>query len=181
MLGSTQEQWVEARLGSPGVAWNLLAQQTVMTRVDEQPGPGERFWTDAWNGYPAARARLMRAMVERRAPNPVVLSGDIHAFGVANLNADAADPVSPVVASEFITTSITSQGVADKLAGQILGENPNLLFGSAEHRGYLRLDLTRERLQADLVAVDDATRRDSGRRVLGSWAVESGRPGPVPA
>lgn len=181
MLGTAQEEWVNARLGLPGVTWNLLAQQTVMTRVDEQPGPGERFWTDAWNGYPAARTRLLGAMTERKTPNPVVLSGDIHAFGVANLNADPRDPGSATVASEFITTSISSQGVADKLAGQVLGENPNLLFGTAAYRGYTRLDLSRERLQAELVGLEDVTRRDSDRRSLGSWIVEAGRPGPVRA
>jgi alkaline phosphatase D len=178
MLGTAQEEWLQARLKQDSVGWNLLAQQTVMTRVDDQPGPGERFWTDAWNGYPAARARLLRSLVEHRTGNPVVLSGDIHAFAAANLSVDAADPGAPVVASEFVTTSITSQGVADKLAGQVLSENPNILFGSAEYRGYLRLDVTRAQLRADFVAMVDATRRDSGRRVLASFVVESGRPGP---
>jgi alkaline phosphatase D len=110
-----------------------------------------------------------------------VLSGDIHAFGVANLNAVAPDPASPVVASEFVTSSITSQGVPDKLAGQVLSENPNLLFGEPRYRGYLRLDVTAASLRADLVAMDDVSRRDSGRRVLASYVVDSGRPGPQSA
>ncbi len=181
MLGAAQEDWLGARLARGGTAWNLIAQQTVMTRIDEQGGPGERYWTDSWNGYPAARARLMGTLGRLKDANPVVLSGDIHAFGVANLNAVAENPESPIVASEFVTTSVTSQAVADKLAGHVLGENPNLLFGSPQYRGYLRLDLTRDTLRADLVALDDATRRDSGRRVLRSYVVESGRPGPKPA
>src|SRR4029450_4427576 len=134
--------------------WNVLAQGTVVAYVDEQPGPGERFWTDGWNGYPAARARLLDALATSRARNPVVPRGDIHAFAVANLNRVAANPDTPVVASEFTTTSITSQSVAQKALDARRGDNPSLLMLNGERRGYLRLDVTRERIQADLVAID---------------------------
>ena len=177
MLGQAQEEWLQARLETGGVAWNLLAQQTVMTRADEQAGAGESYWTDSWNGYPAARERLTRLLQEKKPANPVVLSGDIHAFGVANLHAGNGAPDAPLVGSEFVTTSISSQG-GSKMAGPVLDENPNILFGETRYRGYLRLDLTRDALHADLIALDDVTRRDSGRRVLSSWVVESGRPGP---
>jgi alkaline phosphatase D len=53
--------------------------------------------------------------------------------------------------------------------------NPNIAFASSEHRGYLRLDITPARLQADLIGLDDATRRDSGRRTIQSFVIENGR------
>jgi hypothetical protein len=38
--------------------------------------------------------------------------------------------------------------------------------------------VTPERLQADLVALDDATHRDSKRSVQATYVVEAGRAGP---
>jgi alkaline phosphatase D len=178
-LGARQEAWLAAGLAASEAQWNLLAQGTVMAYIDEQPGPGERFWTDGWNGYPAARDRLIDTLVQTRVANPVVLSGDIHAFVVANINRVPADRSSPIVASEFTTTSITSQGIPQKFLDERLPENPNLLFANSEHRGYLRLDVTPQRLRADLVAMDTVITQDAGRSVLASFEVEAGRPGPA--
>jgi alkaline phosphatase D len=178
-LGTRQEQWLSAQLADSKAIWNVLAQGTVMAYVDEQPGPGERFWTDGWNGYPAARDRLLGALDATRARNPVVLSGDIHAFLVANLNREAANPGSPIVASEFTTTSITSQGLAQRLLDERRPENPSLLLLNSERRGYLRLDINRERMQTDLVALESAAQRDSPRSTMATFVVEAGKPGPV--
>ena len=181
MLGLAQEAWLGEKLRRSGSRWNLLAQQTVMTHLDEQPGPGETYWTDSWNGYPAARSRLLGVLAEPAVSNPVVLSGDIHAFGVANLNQRPEAPESPVVASEFVTTSITSQGVPAKMIDDLVAGNPNLIFATAEHRGYVRLDLSAERLEAALIAVNALERDDPKARVLARYVVEAGRPGPQPA
>jgi alkaline phosphatase D len=178
-LGARQEAWLAAHLAESKARWNLLAQGTVVAHVDEQPGPGERYWTDGWSGYPAARARLLAALEASRARNPICLSGDIHAFLAAKLNRVAADPDSPVVAAEFVTTSISSQGVPEKMIEERLGENPGLLAGTSRYRGYLRLDLYRDRAQADMVAIDSVLEPDSGSRVFASFSVEDGRPGPV--
>jgi alkaline phosphatase D len=180
MLGSRQEAWLAAVLDRSAARWNLLAQQTVMTPLDEQPGPGERFWTDSWNGYPAARDRLLGYLADRRPANPVVLSGDIHAFGAANLRQPAPGPGAPVVASEFVTTSISSQGVPTKLAGQTQVENPDLLYGDASRRGYLRVELTPERLTADMVGFDSIASRTAPVSQVRSFVVEAGRAGPRP-
>ena len=40
-------------------AWNVIAQTTAMAQFDQKPGPGRRAWTDGWDGYPAARERLL--------------------------------------------------------------------------------------------------------------------------
>ena len=80
-----------------------------MAYANEEQPPARRFWTDSWNGYPAARSRLMRQLHDNRVANPIVLSGDIHAFVVSDLHLDPANPETPRVASELVTTSITSQ------------------------------------------------------------------------
>jgi hypothetical protein len=50
-------------------------------------------------------------------------------------------------------------------------------FGRSDRRGYIRATIAADILRADLVAVDDATRADSGTHVLASFEVESGTPG----
>ena len=150
-----------------------------MAHVDEQPGPGELYWTDGWSGYPAARERLFASLETTRVRNPVCLAGDIHSFLAAKLNRRASDPDSPVIAAEFVTTSISSQGVPARMIDDRLRENPSLLAGSSVHRGYLRLDLRLDRAQVDMVAMDTVTEPDSGARVFASFTVEDGRPAPV--
>jgi alkaline phosphatase D len=124
---------------------------------------------------------LLGTLATTRVANPVVLSGDIHAFLVANLNQRAADLGSPIVASEFTTTSITSQGAPQKAVDERMASNPNLLFASSERRGYLLLDVDNKRLQAQLVAMESVSRPEAGRSLLATFVVESGKPGPVRA
>ena len=180
-LGAPQEAWLAARLVESKARWNLLAQGTVVAQIDEQRGPGERYWTDGWSGYPAARERLFAAIEATRVRNPVCLSGDIHSFLAAKLNRTAADPASPVIATEFVTTSISSQGVPGKTISDRLAENPSLLTGSSQYRGYLRLVLTPDRAQVDMMAVDTVKEPNSSSRVFASFVVEDGKQGPVQA
>jgi alkaline phosphatase D len=176
-LGARQEAWLDARLEASKARWNLLAQGTVMAYVDEQPGPGERFWTDGWNGYPAARQRLFDSLAARRVSNPVVLSGDIHAFLAADLHQRPSDPTAPIVATEFTTTSISSNGPPQQAIDERIAENPSVRYATSEHRGYLRLDVTPERLQADMVGLESPRDPLSARQVVASFVVEAGRPG----
>jgi len=178
-LGSRQEEWLAWRLAASKARWNVLAQGTVVAYMDEQPGPGEKFWTDGWNGYPAARDRLLAAIASTHVSNPLLLSGDIHAFAAANLNRVPSDASTPIVASELTTTSISSQGVPQAQLDQRRKDNPSLLMLNSESRGYLRLDITPERMRADMIALDTVARPESGRHVAATFVVESGRAGLV--
>ena len=179
MLGSRQEAWLGAQLARSRARWTLLAQGTVIANIDEQPGPGETYWTDGWSGYPAARTRLLESLATTGVPNPICFSGDIHSFLAGTLHRDPADPGSAVVASEFVTTSITSQGVPETTIENRLKENPALLIGTSRYRGYLRVDLRPERAQVDLVAMDTVFERESGSRVYASFSIEDGVRVPV--
>ena len=147
------------------------------TRSNEATDGRHRYWSDAWAGYPAARDRLLRDIVRHRVPNPVVLSGDIHAFIVADLPKDPADPNAAVGLSELVTSSITSPGPPDFVVAAYERMKPQVWYADGEHRGYLRIDVTPNRLHADLVAVDDVRRADSACHVLASFEIEAGTPG----
>jgi alkaline phosphatase D len=176
MLGDSQESWAFATLGHSETRWNLIAQGTLMGHLNELPLPAHRYWTDAWNGYPAARDRLVGFLADHKVPNPVVLSGDIHAFVVSGLHRTAADPGSPIVAPEFVTTSVSSDALPESYFNDARANNPNLAVATGAHRGYVRLEVTRDRLHADLIALDTVKQPESPRRVLKSFVVESGKP-----
>lgn len=177
MLGDRQERWLAAGLAAGTARWNLLGQTTLMAESDSKPGPGRTFYSDGWDGYPAARERLLRAVVDTRARNPVVLGGDVHSFWVTDLKTDFARAGAPTVATEFVTTSVTSQPPPEARIRSIAAENPHIRFATGLHRGYVRVDLAPGRLTADLRALDDARRQDARCSTLASWIVEDGRPG----
>jgi alkaline phosphatase D len=178
MLGDRQEQWLAAGLAASRARWNLLGQTTRMAPADNRAGPDELFYSDSWDGYPAARQRLLDTLVATRAANPVVLGGDVHSFWVNDLKRDFAREDAPVVASEFVTTSVTSQPPPEEAIQTAAKEGAHVHFATGLHRGYVRMTLTSQQLTADLRALDDARKRDATCTTLSTWVVEDGRPGP---
>jgi alkaline phosphatase D len=178
MLGRAQERWLEQNLGESSAAWNVLAQTTPMAQFDTKPGPGRRAWTDGWDGYPAARQRLLETMVSKKTSNPVVLGGDVHSFNVNQLKLDFDDPASPVVASEFVGTSVTSQAWAQDRLDRYRPDNPHMLLVDSRFRGYVRAEITPQRMAVDLRAMESVATRDAACTTLGSYVVENGKPGP---
>jgi alkaline phosphatase D len=179
MLGRAQERWLEGALRDSRAGWNVVAQTTRMAQFDQRPGPGRRAWTDGWDGYPAARERLLSKL--KVTSNPVVIGGDIHAFQVARLKLDFEDPGSPAVASEFLGTSITSQGWPQERLAQYLPDNPHFLMTDSRYRGYTRVEITPARWVADLRALESVQRRDAPCSTLATFVVEDGKPGPLKA
>jgi alkaline phosphatase D len=179
MLGRAQERWFGQQVDASRATWNIVAQQTRMAQFDYQPGPGRKAWTDAWDGYPAARRRLLDSLSSKS--NPVVIGGDVHTFYANQLKLDFDDAAAPVVASEFVTTSITSQSWAQDRINQHLPDNPHVLLANARLRGYTRVDLTPNRMQVDMRGMETVQQREAACNTLASFFVEDGKPGPVRA
>ena len=181
MLGSEQERWLADGWVNGG-GWNLVAQQTLFAPFTwrdpaHAESPGGMVWTDGWSGYPAARQRLLDDMLARKASNVVVLGGDVHANYVADLHARAGDAASPVVATEFCGTSISSHGMAQERLAAGLAFNPHIRLARSDQRGYVRLQLDERSLQARLRVVDDPLDAASAVRTAASFVVEAGRAG----
>lgn len=184
LLGAAQERWL-AEGWSTEQPWNLLAQQTLMARCSwddtSTATDAGRYWTDAWDGYPAARERLLATVAERKLPGVVVLGGDVHANYVANLKpggyAAWDDAKVATVASEFCGTSISSLGLPQQRLDRGRQLNPHLLHARSDQRGSMRFTLDRQRLQAELRVVDDARDPASTMSSQGRFVVEAGRPG----
>ncbi len=177
LLGKAQEEWLRESLAASRARWNVIAQQTLMAQVDRTPGEGQSFWTDGWDGYPAARARLLRSVSQSGAANPLVIGGDVHTFIVADLKSDFNDPAAPVVATEFGGSSITSQGPGLKQTQTWMDENPHIRFANGGRRGYGILELAPKRCVARFRTVGEVTDPQTPVRTLASWTVEDGWPG----
>jgi alkaline phosphatase D len=181
LFGAQQEQWLETGLGASRLRWNVIAQQTLMAQFNRAEAGGKSVWTDGWDGYPAARRRLLEHIASSKVSNPVVLGGDVHAFYVNQLKADFDDPNSPVVASEFVGTSISSQHGGQDSLDKRRAINPHVLLAEGRYRGYTRVDLTPQRMQVDLRAMESVQTREAACSTLASFVVEDGKPGPLKA
>jgi len=183
LLGAEQEAWLAAGwdLERP---WNLVGQQTLMARVtwlDPVVGGGA-YWTDGWDGYAPARRRLLATVAAKKVPGVVVLGGDVHSNYVADLRVDFDDERSPVIASEFCGTSITSlPGVAQARIDQAREYNPHLRYGRSDERGYMRFELDAKELRANLRVVERPVDPASGVVTAARFVVDAARPGPRPA
>jgi alkaline phosphatase D len=183
ILGLKQRKWLQAGLLKSQSTWNVLPQQVLMARVDRIPGDERIFVMDKWSGYDFERQGLMQFLHERRVPNPIVLTGDIHTNFVCELKLDYDKPDSSTVGTEFVGTSITSGGNGSlKLSytDGMLADNPFMKYHNAE-RGYVTCTVTPKEWRSDYEVVADVTKRDSAVKTRASWVVEAGRPGVVQA
>lgn len=184
LLGSAQEQWLDSGLAEDAQArdatrWSVLAQQTLFS---PRHYPSGMVSTDSWDGYPAARARVLGSLARHAPRNIVLLGGDIHQNYVCEVRTDAQQPQSPVLASEFCGTSISSRsGTTQDKVDAIVRHNPHVLLARCDLRGYGLADITPQRWTTDLRVLDDPLRADSGASTLARFVVEDGRAGPVRA
>ena len=196
LLGAAQEQWLATTLSvsrRAGRTWQILAQQVIMGELvlplvvsetmpaDIPPQVSERIANgaigsrfglpvnlDAWDGYPAARARLLKAARDADA-NLIVLAGDSHNAWSFDL-AHGKDPAGV----EFAVSSVTSPGIERsvgwldpvRFAAEAVGRNPGLKWTDTSRRGYLTVELTKARASTEFVFMD--TIRERSTRLSGT-------------
>lgn len=156
LLGPDQEAWLYRRLSGSqarSTRWRVLGQQVMMAQL--LGANGVPFNSDQWDGYIASRNRLLQYIGDNSINNVVVLTGDIHtSWG----NEIAVNPFAAATATrqavEFVTPAVTSPGIdnlaqATALEGQIGATHPHVKYVNLFRRGYLLVDVTRERAQAE--------------------------------
>jgi alkaline phosphatase D len=169
VLGAAQERWLDAALGERGAAWNVIAQNVMMMTIAEGTRESPRHYSDAWSGYPPARERFYDSLAKHHAANPVVLTGDIHSFWVNDLEDAAGKPVAVELVASSIATSTYDKS-------KVLPLNPGAKFHDGQHNGYVRCELTRENLRAEIVTIEDRADPRSAAGVAASFEVKSGDP-----
>ncbi len=179
MLGDAQERWLLDGMSASRERWQVLAQQIMMSPFDGDPGPDTFTSMDQWSGYPVARDRLLAAVAERAAGRTVVVTGDIHSSWVNDLRAGFDRPDRPVVATEFVGTSITSGGDGEEQSARVtaaLSANPHVHWQNSR-RGYVRCRVTPEEWRADYRTVEYVSRPGAPLLTPTSWRCLNGRPG----
>jgi len=191
MLGAEQEAWLARGLrhsAGDGVKWQLLGQQVLMGTVAVAPEAagwlrpetdervrravnaglaaaraGLPFNLDMWDGYPAARERLLRAARDADA-NLIVLSGDSHNGWAFDLDLGGA-----AAGVDLGVQSVTSPGFESflpwvdpaELARATVAASPQLKWADTSRRGYLTLALSPERATAEWLLLDTVRRRST--------------------
>jgi alkaline phosphatase D len=144
LLGADQQGWLQAGLSASRAVWDVVGQQVVFS-----PMPfGGAYNTDQWDGYPQQRDRVW-AMLRQR-PNPVIVTGDIHAAGVAGLHHTLGDVATPRIGTELVGTSVSSRFDPALIAPAeaLIRGLPYVEYVNARDRGYTVVDLTRSRMTA---------------------------------
>ncbi|QZD90921.1 alkaline phosphatase D family protein [Qipengyuania aurantiaca] len=190
VLGMQQQAWLAdgfKRSKASGTKWQVLVQQVLMGKLasatsitdtlpDNTPDYiRERVVAgalasraelplnmDAWDGYPAARARLFEAALAADA-NLVSLAGDTHNAWAFDLAHEGAK-----VGVEFGGHSVTSPGLEgylphippETVAGALVARNPELKWMNASKRGYMAIELTPGVVHCDYHFMHDVRSRN---------------------
>jgi alkaline phosphatase D len=168
MLGGAQEAWLAEGLKRETARWTLVAQPLMMAPLVETTPSGEPgYFTESWSGYAGARERLLQGLATVR--NPVVFSGDMHAFAVNDLKPSSGE----TVASEFVGAAVSSDPAPDRLL-QALPANPQVrLFDNKAH-GYMRAELSAARIAVSLRKVSDRRAPQATVSTLKDYVMEEG-------
>jgi alkaline phosphatase D len=196
-LGGAQRDWLFDALDGSTARWRVLANSSVMARtwatglsaeaksglralklISADAGPDP----DQWDGYPVERDLLLRRLAARDA---VVLSGDVHVAMANELRPSTADPASDPVAIEFVTASLTSQNLDDKMgwgyrAGSLPVERqmterlPHVRWCDLDSHGYMVVDVAPERIVNEWWFVDGVLERSPRERLGRRVTVGSG-------
>jgi len=198
LLGPEQEAWLAERLRTTPARWKMLGQGVMFAQLKQvaaanAAGGGVFLNSDQWDGYQPARNRIyevLKGNAEHAAVNDViVLTGDIHSSWAADLT---QDPNNPDVNSggydrttgagsravEFVGTSVTSPGVDTDTSGAtanfLRSVNPHFKYINLHRRGYMLLDVTRERAVCEWWYVDTVASPSNNETFAVAFEVQQG-------
>lgn len=203
MLGSTQESWLAHafKANARSTAWQLVGMATIIGRTMMpqdavswlRPDASEKsvasfrnnaragklglpMWMDRWDGYPAARSRLLGAAQQADA-NLVMLSGDSHNAWAYALVEDGRP-----AGVEFAGHAVTSQGMEGSMAADpaivargFIAANPELKWADTSRRGYMMLEVTPQRVTGEWLFLQTIKARSTNIAGSHRMHVERGR------
>jgi alkaline phosphatase D len=187
LLGAAQEAWLQDELFESkraGTRWQILGQQ-VMFAPQVIPG-GPTSNTDSWDGYRAGRERVFDMIETARLDSVAVLTGDVHSswaydlprrpfYGYDSGSGRGSLGVEIVGTSVSSPSSLGSGPNGEQQLADTRAARPHLHYVDGRYRGYVIIDVTRERLQADFFAVDTVEKRSTVERFVTGFAAPAGQ------
>lgn len=184
MIGQVETDFMPEDLGDP------MSELGVLTKREHGPEP------DQWDGYPVERKRLLETVRDHAKHNVVFLSGDCHSSWATDLKMHPDDPETETIGGEFCTTSLTSENLDDDagwhprswslhIEAEVMDKNPHIRWCETDSHGFVIIDVSDERVQADWWYVDQIHIPHGGIRHGASWKLPAGQdrvrraPGPV--
>ncbi|SDC28477.1 alkaline phosphatase D family protein [Actinokineospora iranica] len=203
ITGDPQMAWLKSGLAGTDATWKLVGNSVMITPISVGnlearfaealggliglPVGGVAANSDAWDGYTADRQELLGHLKDNRVKNTVFLTGDIHSSWAADVPLDRSSYWwnGNSAATEFVTTSVTSDNIDDILKAEprtlsVLVEaalrtgNPHLKLTELDSHGYSVVDVTPDRLQTDWYYLADRTSPTSAVRYGKSLATKAG-------
>lgn len=203
MLGSDQETWLAHALktNARSTAWQMVGMGTIIGRTVMpqdavgwlRPDANERrvngfknniraarlglpMWMDRWDGYPAARSRLLSAAQQADA-DLVMLAGDSHNAWAYSLVEDGRS-----AGVEFAGQGVTSGGLEGDFAADprivaqgFIAANPELKWADTSQRGYMMIDITPRRVTGEWLFMRTIKARDTALAGSHHMHVDRGR------
>jgi alkaline phosphatase D len=192
LMGAEQESWFFDQLRASqkaGTRWRILGQQILFSPLSLPGFPVQR--TDVWDGYPAARERVFDVLARDEITDVAFLTGDIHSSWAidvprnpwAGYNAttgagsSAVELVTPAISSPPFFASTQQRDLITSLRPLVR----HVRYLDGEHRGYVLLDITNDRLQADWYHVATVAERSVLESKATSFVCERGSSRLAPA
>ena len=141
------------------VQWKIVGQQVVFAPWTDGTTP---FNSDSWEGYRAARSRVVDHIEEQRIDNVVILSGDVHSAWGMEVPAQDGDKAHAV---EFVTPAVSSPALAsvsaelEELVSNAESQLEHIRYADGLNNGYLVVKVDRERARAEWMYTGDRSRK----------------------
>ncbi len=169
LISTEQMDFLLDSLSASTSQWRFIGQQVMFAQLNiaELPTLDERsaqlrgnlsaINMDQWDGYAADRLKILNHIDDNNIDNVVILTGDIHTSWASEIYRNPGsllgDLFDKPLAAELVTPAVTSPGFpagAAEVAGALIPVvNPHIRYVEAKSRGFILVDVDRQRTQGE--------------------------------
>lgn len=185
IMSEEQMSWLTEGLATSTASWRMIGQQVMFAElnivrtldaartlgIDDVSAFNGQLLSlnmDQWDGYVADRKRILDTLEGGKIDNTVIFTGDIHTSWANEVYADPGNllenSLAPPLAAEFVTPSVTSPGFPEEIAGlaevAVQLANPHMKYVELKTPGFILVDVTTERTQAEFLYVRSISSAD---------------------
>ena len=186
IMSEEQMSWLTRGLSDSTATWRMIGQQVMFAELnivrtldaartlgmeDTSAFNGQLLSLnmDQWDGYVADRENILQTLAGESIGNTVIFTGDIHTSWANEVYADSGNllenSLTAPLAAEFVTPSVTSPGFPEEIAGvaeaAVQLANPHMKYVELKSPGFILVDVTMARTQAEFLYVQSISSVDS--------------------